>query len=267
MKTITGIFRTRGRAEQALQRLRAAGLTQEQLSLFLPAASLTTLLDVIPTTDTEQPGMGKALGAVVGGASGLSGGVFGAAVASLFLPGVGSLVVLGAAALGGVLGAAAGAGIGNTIEESLAIGLPRDELFLYEDALRQGRSVVVVLAHDEEQATTVRDVLAHADVESIDAAREQWWLGLRDAEEAVYDAPSGVFAQIEHLHRSGFEAALDPRARGKSYEEVTAFLRERYPTMFSEEPFRRGYSRGQAYRQGLRERCTQERIERDHCQD
>jgi hypothetical protein len=257
MKTITGIFRSRERAEQAFQKLRATGLPQEQLSLLTPGISAAAL-DAVPTTDTEQPGMGKALGAVAGGAAGLSSGVLGAAVASLFLPGVGSLVVLGVAALGGVIGTAAGAAVGNTFEEWLTTGLPRDELFVYEDALRQGRSIVVALAHDEEQARTVKDVLAHAGVESIDAAREQWWLGLRDAEEAVYDAPSEVFAQVEQLHRSGFEAALDPRARGKSYDEVTAFLRERYPTMFLEEPFRRGYDRGQAHQQGLWERYKRE---------
>jgi hypothetical protein len=263
MKTITGIFRSREYAEHALQELRSAGLLQEQLSLLTPAPSAAAVLDVVPTTDTEQPGMGKALGAVVGGAAGLSGGVLSATVAGLFLPGVGSLIVLGAAALGGVIGTAAGVVVGNTLEESLTTGLPRDELFVYEDALRQGRSIVVALAHDEEQAKIVREVLAHAGVESVDAAREQWWLGLRDAEEAVYDAPVGRFAQVEQPHRTGFEAALDPRARGKSYDEVTTFLREQYPTMFLEEPFQRGYNRGQAHQQGLWERYKRERDERD----
>jgi hypothetical protein len=266
MKTITGIFRSRERAEQAFQELRTTGLTQEQLSLLLPGVS-SAALDTVPTTDTEQPGMGKALGAVAGGATGLSGGVLSAAAASLFLPGVGPLMVLGAATLGGVIGAVAGAGVGDTLEGLLTTGLPRDELFVYEDALRQGRSIVIALAHDEEQARIVRDVLTHAGVESIDAAREQWWLGLRDAEEAVYDAPLGVFAQVEQLHRSGFEAALDLQVRGKSYDEATAFLRERYPTMFLEEPFRRGYDRGQAHQQGLWERYKRERAERDRVQD
>jgi MFS family permease len=146
-------------------------LTQEQLSLLLPGASAIAL-DTVPTTDIEQPGMGKALGAVTSGATGLSGGVLGAAVAGLFLPGVGSLVVLGAAALGGVIGAIAGAGVGDTLEESLTTGLPWDEVFVYEDALRQGRSIVVALAHDEKQARIVKDVFIHADMESIDAAHE-----------------------------------------------------------------------------------------------
>ena len=262
MKTITGIFRSQENAEHALQKLRSAGLTQEQLSLLLPGASAAAL-DAVPTTDAEQPGMGRALGAVVGGATGLSSGVLGAAVASLFLPGVGSLMVLGAATLG-VIGAAVGAGVGNKLEESLTDGLPRDELFVYEDALRQGCSLVVVLTQDEEQVRTVQDVFTHTGVESIDAAREQWWLGLRDVEEAVYDAPSGTFPQIEQLHRNGFEAALDPRVRGKSYDEATTFLRERYPTTYLQESFRRGYDRGHAYQQELWERYKRERAEGDH---
>jgi len=260
MEAIVGVFPSRANAEDTFQALRSAGLAREQLSLLTPGVVSATL-DAVPTTDAEQPGMGKALGAVTGGATGLSGGLLGATVVSLFLPGVGPFLVLGAAALGGVLGAAAGAAVGNTLEESLTIGLPRDELFVYEDALRRGRSIVIALARDEEQAKTVRDVFTHSKVESIDAAREQWWLGLRDAEEATYDAPSGAFVRVEQLHRRGFEAALDSRARGKSYDEATDFLRERYPTLFLEEPFRRGYDRGQAHQQGLWKRYTRETTE------
>src|ERR1041385_8257693 len=58
-------------------------------------------------------------------------------------------------------------------------GLPEDELYVYKDALRQGRSVVFVQARDAVEATRARKVLDEADAESIDAARDKWWIGLR----------------------------------------------------------------------------------------
>ncbi len=262
MKTIAGIFRSHQDAERAIQGLRAASISPDQLSLLTPGASAQEL-DTVPTTETEQPGMGKALGAVTGGATGFSGGVLGVAVTSLLLPGVGPVVAIGTAAgvLLGITGAVVGAAAGSALERALTTGLPQDELFVYEDALRQGRSVVIVLANDEAQAEIVRSVLANTGMESLNAAREQWWLGLRDAEEAAYEAPQDQFTQVEQTYRSGFEAALNPQGRGKSYDESKDFLREHYPATYQEEPFRHGYDRGQAYQQTLLELYRQEMTE------
>ena len=38
-----------------------------------------------------------------------------------------------------------------------------------------------------------RALMEKEGAESIDAARQQWWIGLRDAEEAKYDSPEGGF--------------------------------------------------------------------------
>src|SRR5262249_48525138 len=173
------------------------------------------------------------IGGVVGAATGLSwGGMTAPAVASIFMPGVGPVIALGFVftALSGIVGAAVGAAAGGALEQSLDTGLPQDELFVYEEALRQGRIVVIVLAEDETRAEMARDVLARAGAESLDAAREQWWVGLRDAEEAAYDAPDGEFARIESTYRTGFEAALRPQLRGRSYEEAGDYLCEYYAT-------------------------------------
>ncbi len=51
--------------------------------------------------------------------------------------------LLGAAILGAA-GATVGATAGDKMEKSATQGLPEDEIFVYEDALRQGRSVVIV---------------------------------------------------------------------------------------------------------------------------
>jgi len=259
METTVGIFSQRQDAENAVKQLRALGLTPKHLSILTPEASEQEI-HTVPTTETEQPGMGNALGGVIGGGTGLFlGGAAGSAAASLLVPGVGPIIAIGlaSAALSGLVGAAIGATAGGAVEDSLDTGLPHDELFVYEDALRQGRTVVLVLSENKEQEETVRNVLIHTRAESLDAAREQWWIGLRDAEEAAYNAPDGEFSRIESTYRAGFQAALQSPGRGRSYEEAREYLREHYPTFYLEEPFRRGYERGQAHQQGLLERYKQ----------
>jgi hypothetical protein len=128
--------------------------------------------------------MGPALGAVAGGALGVASGLsLGTAAASVMIPGVGPVMATGliGAALLGAPGAVIGAGIGDRLEDTIAAGLPKDELFVYKDALQQGRTVVIEVAGDESQATNARAALMDAGAESLDAARQKWDVGLRDA--------------------------------------------------------------------------------------
>jgi hypothetical protein len=253
METVVGIFTARSAGESAAERVRALGITNDQINLMIPGLP-TAQLDSIPTTDAEQPGMGPVVGGVVGGVTGASGGLLGAAVASVLVPGVGPVMAIGlaAAAILGVGGAVAGAAAGSALENTLSEGLPKDELFIYEDALRQGRTVLIVLLDQEGQRDMVRDVLAQAGAESLDAAREHWWLGLRNAEAESYNAQGGDFSRDEVVYRRGFEAALHVETSGKTYGEALEYLRARHPEIYGEEAFRLGYVRGQAYRESLR---------------
>lgn len=246
MKTVVGVFTSRSAAEQGHQRLRAEGIATENISVLTPAASEKELAEV-PTMATEQPGMGTAVGGVVGAAIGGSGGIFLGTAATVLLPGVGPVLVGGMIAAGLLGGAAAGAAAGGALEDAQTKGLPIDELFLYEDALRQGRTVVLALTEEGEPEDRVRSIFEQAGAESIDAARERWWLGLRDVEQEHYTAAGGDFRAAEIAYRRGFEAALHPAARGKSYEEAADFLRTCYPESWGTEAFRRGYERGQTY--------------------
>lgn len=256
MSTVAGIFQSRDAAERAVETLRSAGIATDYINLLTPGTSDEKVEATVPTTETEQPGMGSALGGAVGGAMGAAGGMtIGATLASLLVPGVGPVLAAGVlgAALFGAGGAAAGAAAGGSLEDSVE-GLPHDELYIYEDALRRGRSVVIVVADDEAQAEKARGILSQAGAESVDAAREDWWVGLRDAEEEEYTRQGGDFKKDEPAYRSGFEAAQRPQARGRGYDEVRAYLLECYGGTCELTAFRRGYERGQNYQQGLREK-------------
>src|SRR5439155_25416916 len=152
MTTVAGVFRSRERAEHAALGLRQTGI--RNINLLMPGAPASQV-DAVPTTATEQPGMGAAVGGVLGAALGLAAGMeLGAAAATVLIPGVGPVLAVGiaAAAILGVGGVVAGAAAGAALETDSTTGLPEDELFVYKDALKQGRSVVFVQAGDEEEA-------------------------------------------------------------------------------------------------------------------
>jgi len=249
MNAMVGVFKSRSAAQLAAAKLVPLGIPKDRINILTPDVTPAELAQ-LPTQAAEQPGMGKAMGATVGGAIGLAAGSLPAILGSLLVPGVGPVLAIGLA--GGVLGAVAGGAAGGAMESSTTEGLPEDELFVYEDALRQGHSVVVAIGDNETQAEAVRGALEDAGAESIDRAREMWWVGLRDAEKEAYHAQGGDFDEDERYFRCGFEAAQHSANRGKSYEQCRARLGDLYPDAHEREPFRRGYKRGRAYFEALR---------------
>jgi len=252
MISVVGVFREVGAARNIGDQLERAGIRADRRILLLPGATEEDLAHV-PVVSAEQPGMGKVMGGIVGGSLGI-----GAAAGVAALPGVGPVTVVGilGLALLGIGGTAAGVKVGDKLDDKLDDGLPVDELFVYEDALRKGRSVVIALAKDDEQAHLARAIMARAGAESIDAAREEWWVGLRKAEQLAYHgdqhsdkdpARGKAWERDESTYRAGFEAALWPATRGRKYEEVMDLLRQRHPQVYEREAFRRGYERGQEY--------------------
>ncbi len=251
MESIVGIFQSKAAADQAIQQLKSIGIEEERISVLRPGMSAERVEASTAVSDTESQGMGEAMGGTVGGALGVAGGgTLGLAVASLIIPGVGPILVAGAlgAVLLGAGGVVAGMAAGEAMEEGLMTGLPHDELFVYEDALRHGRNVVMVTTNDD-QTERVRAVFTEAGAESLDAARENWWVGIKDGEQLHYEEAGGSFHQDETSYRRGFEAALLPQMRGRSFEEAEVELRERHQGTSAERPFRVGYERGQAHQQ------------------
>jgi hypothetical protein len=169
MQAVVGIFRS-------IQHARGAGrevfrvVPGARVRLVQPTASGAEI-DTLPTDDAEQPGMGAAVGGVVGGA-------VGAALASLIAPPVGAAAIAGISG-GALLGAGGGAVAGDVVEDKLSYGIPHDELLLYQEALRRGRTLLIVGTKTTEEADAVREALVAAGAQSVDAAREDWTVGLR----------------------------------------------------------------------------------------
>jgi hypothetical protein len=258
METVSGVFQTKSEAEHAVQQLRATGLPADKITLLTPGTTdqVNKELQSVPVDTAEQPGMGKAVGAVLGAAAGLTG----SSLLVAFIPGVGPITAMGMLGMAIVTaaGATIGAGAGGKLEDSSTEGLPQDEIFVYEDALRKGRSVVIAAADGAASASLLRELLRAAGAESIDAAREQWWIGLRSSEDEHYSKSGRTFRQDERFYRLGFEAALHARNRCREFDQVSAEMdaaledvQQQYPNDEVEEPFTRGYQRGREYYQQL----------------
>ena len=258
METVSGVFKTREAAERVVQDATKAGVPADKITLLTPGNlnEVDREMESVPVDTAEQPGMGKAIGALLGGGVGITGG----SLLVALIPGVGPITALGllGAAIVGAAGATVGARVGDKMEKSTTDGLPEDEIFVYEDALRQGRSVVVALVENDESAAALRELMKTEGSESVDAAREQWWIGLRSAEESHYSKTGKNFAQDEKYYRMGFQAALHARTRCVEFDQVAGEMnaaledaQREHPGVDLEDAFTRGYQRGRDYYQQL----------------
>ena len=256
MQAVTGVFSSQSDAERALNALRSTGVSHDNVTLLTPGDGRNKG-EPVPVDTTEQPGMGKAVGGLLGAAGGLS---VGPLLVAALVPGVGPVTAIGL--LGGAIlaaaGAAVGASVGRTFENAVTRGLPEDEIFVYEDALRRGRSVIIALAPDESQASRFRELLAAEGAETVDRARHEWWIGLRSAEQEHYSASGRDFNEDEKFYRQGFEDALHARTRCQEFDQASAEMSAKLEDLQREHPgpnvadaYTRGYQRGREYYQRL----------------
>ncbi|HVM92461.1 MAG TPA: hypothetical protein VMT67_06590 [Terriglobales bacterium] len=253
MQAVSGVFASQAYADHAIETMLASGVNAYNITLLAPGERRRqperASLDA-----GEQPGARGAIGSVAGGSSGFTGGSI---LAAAVIPGVGSVTAVGL--LGAAILGAAGGGAksnGGALEKSPAQTLPEDEIFVYEDALRKGRSVVIVLAENENAAEPLRALLRSEGAEPVDDARHRWWIDVRNAEREHYAASGRDFGRDEGFYRRGFEDALHARSRCKEFDQISAEmesnladLQRQYPGNDIEEAYTRGYRRGREYYQ------------------
>jgi uncharacterized membrane protein len=186
--TVAGIFEDRAAAQAAIERLRAAGVPAEDISMIVRdvgagvaesgvrggAAAAPSVnpnrtdvepvltervaddeVDVVTSHDYSATATGTAAGGLIGVVSGLLVG-FGV----LALPGLGPILAAGplAAALGG---AAIGAATGGLIGALVDTGVPEEYASSYATHVERGNVLVTVRTDTASQAE-VRDILHHA---------------------------------------------------------------------------------------------------------
>ena len=184
MESIVGIFRSIGVAEQAVEELRKRDMPEKSIALLSSEAPQSGKVGVASEKDVDRmahhgtpaEGAGKnagtTLGATIGGTAGFTAG---ATAASLMVPGLGVIfaVGLGAAALLGVGGAAAGAKLGDTIEDSVDTGASPEEKAFYRELLRRGYSLVMVNVRSGADTSTVHEVFRQLGSVDVEKARQE----------------------------------------------------------------------------------------------
>jgi FAD/FMN-containing dehydrogenase len=180
MQGIAAVFATRQAAEAALAQLRTF-LPVDRLNFLTPKTTKEEVA-AVPATQDMSP-VGSVIGGALGGALGLGFGV-----ATLVVPGLGLITAAGtlAAALLGVGGAVAGVKAFKAVDNVGSSGIPADELFLYRDALRKGRTVIIALADNDEEERQIREVFQQSGAEKLDPARKSWQIGATSDEKLEY---------------------------------------------------------------------------------
>ena len=155
METAIGVFTSRDNAEEAVKELRERSVPEESI-VFLTRS------------ENEAKTIAKEIGAFVGGfVGGAAGMTTGVVAATLLLPGVGTVFALGfgAAALLGLAGAGAGAAASSAAVGSADAPQPTtaekcsEDIAFFREALKEGRSLIVVRTESKELATSACAVL------------------------------------------------------------------------------------------------------------
>ena len=145
-RTIVGHFARGNEAQDALERLQAAGFTSSDVS-YVAHDGTGAFADVLRGRVPSNSGTAK--GAAAGGVSGLLLGL-----AAVAIPGIGPVVAAGpiAAALAG---AGVGAATGGMLGALSDMGVPENDSRYWSDAVAQGGALVIVRANSDTEQRAV----------------------------------------------------------------------------------------------------------------
>jgi hypothetical protein len=162
--SVVGVYETLGEAENAVRSLGDGGFPIQQVSIIAQHLEDDRRVHGY-VTSCDVAKSSAATGAWVGGIFGLLVGA-----AFLWVPGVGPLVVAGSLAavlLGGAEGAVAGAAASGLLGWLIGLGISREKILKYEEAVRAGKYLVV--AHGTPEAvTTAQEILTGSPAEHLD---------------------------------------------------------------------------------------------------
>jgi hypothetical protein len=163
-----GIYKTRAQAERAVDRLLAAGFTNNDISVLL--ADNTSSKEFAHEKNTKAPegtATGVATGGVVGGTLGLLAGI-----GALAIPGVGPLIAAGPI-MGALAGLGVGGAVGGLIGALVGMGIPEYEAKRYEGRIKEGGILLSVHCDTSEEVSRAKDILKQTGAEDIASAGEK----------------------------------------------------------------------------------------------
>ncbi|HTE16809.1 MAG TPA: hypothetical protein VK689_00335 [Armatimonadota bacterium] len=211
VNTVVGMFPSWDEARVAVNRLRDAGFSPEDVSILAraPDRAETAGADDDVPEEGEREEEGTVVGAATGGALGAAGG-WALGLAALAIPGVGPFIAAGPI-MGALAGMAAGAGVGGVIGSIMGHGDADEDAKKYEAALHGGGVMVAVAGAGRE--AEARAILVGTGAENVH----------REAlDESELSGSSTSPASQEHTDASLTAAGYAPAVAASSAEELTA---------------------------------------------
>ena len=164
---VFGIYSTRSAVENAVDKLRAAGYRNTDISVLFPENQGTK--DFAHEKHTKAPEgatTGAGTGVVIGGALGWLAGI-----GALAIPGLGPFI-----AAGPIVAALAGAGVVGTVGGLLGalvgLGIPEYEAKRYEGRLQKGGILLSVHCDTSEEIDRAKEILERTGAEDISSTGE-----------------------------------------------------------------------------------------------
>jgi hypothetical protein len=165
---VFGIYRGRTQAESAVDRILAAGFSQNDISVLLPdAQSSKEFAHEKNTKAPEGTTTGVATGGAIGGTLGLLAGV-----GALAIPGLGPFIAAGPI-MGALAGLGVGGAVGGLIGALVGMGIPEYEAKRYEGRVKDGGVLLSVHCDTSEEISRAKDLLKQTGAEDISSAGEK----------------------------------------------------------------------------------------------
>ena len=163
-----GIYATRDMAENAVDRMLAAGFRNEDISVLLQDNVGTK--DFAHEKHTKAP-EGTATGLVAGG---IVGGTIGllAGIGVLAIPGLGPLIAAGPV-IAALTGVGSGGVLGGIIGALVGMGIPEYEAKRYEGRIKEGGILLSVPCDNADWVSKAKGLLKHTGAEDIASAEEK----------------------------------------------------------------------------------------------
>jgi hypothetical protein len=164
---VFGIYHTRNQAEQSVDRLLAAGFSNDDISVLLPDNQ--TSKDFAHQKNTKAP-EGTTTGVTTGGAIGGTLGLL-AGIGVLAIPGVGPFIAAGPI-MGALAGLGVGGAVGGLIGALVGMGIPEFEAKRYEGRIKEGGVLLSVHCDTSDQITRAKDLLKQTGAQDISSSGE-----------------------------------------------------------------------------------------------
>ncbi len=164
---VYGMFKTRGQVDSAVERMKADGFRDQDISVLFPDKKGTSEFAHEANTKAPEGAAGGAgAGAIVGGTLGLLAGI-----GLLAIPGLGPFI-----AAGPIMAALAGMGVGGVtggiVGALVGMGVPEIEAKRYEGMIKEGHILLSVHSDNSDWTKKAKTILENAGATDISSTGE-----------------------------------------------------------------------------------------------